>query len=405
MLAILVPPVDVGPDRDRGRGGARRRGHRQAGAGDGDVLRRRAAGVGRRPVLPVAGQRRAGARPRRRVRRVPLPAARPVPDAAAGRHRGGPRRRHRGAGHGSSRASTASRSTPPSRCARRTRRSPRRSALGWPVALKATAPRLPAPSRAARRPARPRRRGRSCGPRSTRCPGCADPELVVQRMAPPGVAVTVGAVEDPVFGPLVSFGVAGVATDLLGDRAYRILPLSDLDAAELVRSVRAAPLLFGYRAGPPVDVAALENSCCGWPGWPTSSRRSAPTVGPRRNPTRLVGAGPGGRGQGRAARAVRTSQPHPRGAARGRRPAAHPLTRPAPGSCCRIRPTERAVESTHRRSRAPGHTSRTLHAVRGPWAPEPRSRPVRGSRHRARTARGPAMGARNQAARRSGEPG
>ena len=86
----------------------------------------------------------------------------------------------------------------------------------------------------------------------------AEPELVVQRMAPPGVAVTVGAVEDATFGPLVSFGLAGVATDLLGDRAYRILPLSDIDAAELVRSVRAAPLLFGYGGAPPVDVAALE---------------------------------------------------------------------------------------------------------------------------------------------------
>jgi acyl-CoA synthetase (NDP forming) len=77
-------------------------------------------------------------------------------------------------------------------------------------------------------------------------------------MASAGVAVTVGAMEDPVVGPLVSFGVAGVATDLLGDRAYRILPLSDVDAAELVRSVRAAPLLFGYRAREPVDVPAIE---------------------------------------------------------------------------------------------------------------------------------------------------
>ena len=85
-----------------------------------------------------------------------------------------------------------------------------------------------------------------------------DPKLVVQHMAPPGVAVTAGIREDPVFGPLVSFGVAGEATELLGDRAYRILPLSDLDAAELIRSVRAAPLLFGYRARAPVDVKALE---------------------------------------------------------------------------------------------------------------------------------------------------
>ena len=56
----------------------------------------------------------------------------------------------------------------------------------------------------------------------------------------------------------MSFGVSGVATDLLGDHAFRILPLSDLDAAELVRTVRAAPLLFGYRGTEPVDVAALE---------------------------------------------------------------------------------------------------------------------------------------------------
>ncbi|MCX9191208.1 GNAT family N-acetyltransferase [Carbonactinospora thermoautotrophica] len=81
---------------------------------------------------------------------------------------------------------------------------------------------------------------------------------VVQRMAAPGVATVIGTVEDPAFGPIVSFGVGGVATELLGDRAYRILPLTDVDAAELIRSVKAAPLLFGHRGAEPVDVAALE---------------------------------------------------------------------------------------------------------------------------------------------------
>jgi acyl-CoA synthetase (NDP forming) len=52
--------------------------------------------------------------------------------------------------------------------------------------------------------------------------------------------------------------VSGVATDLLGDRAVRVLALTDLDAAELVRAVRAAPLLVGYRGSEPVDVDALE---------------------------------------------------------------------------------------------------------------------------------------------------
>jgi acyl-CoA synthetase (NDP forming) len=54
------------------------------------------------------------------------------------------------------------------------------------------------------------------------------------------------------------FGSGGVAVEVLGDRAFRALPLTDLDARELVRSIRGAPLLFGHRGAPPVDVAALE---------------------------------------------------------------------------------------------------------------------------------------------------
>src|SRR6201747_3308824 len=82
--------------------------------------------------------------------------------------------------------------------------------------------------------------------------------VIVQEMAAPGVATVVEIVDDPSFGALVSFGLGGVATDLLGDRAYRTLPLSDLDAAELVRAPRAWPLLSGYRSSEPEDVAALE---------------------------------------------------------------------------------------------------------------------------------------------------
>jgi acyl-CoA synthetase (NDP forming)/GNAT superfamily N-acetyltransferase len=83
--------------------------------------------------------------------------------------------------------------------------------------------------------------------------------VIVQEMAAPGVATVVGIVDDPSFGALVSFGLGGVATDLLGDRAYRALPLTDLDAAELVRAPRAFPLLDGYRGSEPVDLAALED--------------------------------------------------------------------------------------------------------------------------------------------------
>jgi acyl-CoA synthetase (NDP forming) len=87
----------------------------------------------------------------------------------------------------------------------------------------------------------------------------ADDPMIVQEMAAPGVSTVVQIVDDPSFGALVSFGLGGVATALLGDRAYRTLPLTDLDAAELVRAPRAWPLLNGYRGSEPVDVAALED--------------------------------------------------------------------------------------------------------------------------------------------------
>jgi acetyl coenzyme A synthetase (ADP forming)-like protein len=82
---------------------------------------------------------------------------------------------------------------------------------------------------------------------------------IVQPMAAPGVETIVGLVLDPLFGPLVMFGLGGVATELLGDRSFRILPLTDTDAAELVRSLRSSPLLFGYRGSAPVAVDALED--------------------------------------------------------------------------------------------------------------------------------------------------
>ena len=66
-----------------------------------------------------------------------------------------------------------------------------------------------------------------------------------------------GITADPSFGAIVSFGLGGVATELLDDRAYRAVPLTDTDAADLIASPRAAPLLTGYRGSAPVEVAAL----------------------------------------------------------------------------------------------------------------------------------------------------
>lgn len=82
--------------------------------------------------------------------------------------------------------------------------------------------------------------------------------LVVQRMAPRGVATTVGITYDESFGALLRFGLAGPASELLGDVAHRVVPATDQDVADLVRDIKAAPVLFGYRGAPPVDVEALE---------------------------------------------------------------------------------------------------------------------------------------------------
>ncbi|MBO0840871.1 MAG: acetate--CoA ligase family protein, partial [Sciscionella sp.] len=81
--------------------------------------------------------------------------------------------------------------------------------------------------------------------------------VIVQRMAAPGVSCVVGLVDDPSFGSLVYFGLAGVISDLVGDRAYRAVPLTDVDARWLVRAPKAAPLLSGYRGAEPADLDAL----------------------------------------------------------------------------------------------------------------------------------------------------
>ncbi|WP_060903660.1 bifunctional acetate--CoA ligase family protein/GNAT family N-acetyltransferase [Streptomyces europaeiscabiei] len=81
---------------------------------------------------------------------------------------------------------------------------------------------------------------------------------VVQGMAPRGVDTIVRSVVDPAAGAVLSFGLAGPASQLLGDMAHRLIPATERDAASLVRSIRTAPLLFGWRGSAPVDTDALE---------------------------------------------------------------------------------------------------------------------------------------------------
>jgi acyl-CoA synthetase (NDP forming)/RimJ/RimL family protein N-acetyltransferase len=83
--------------------------------------------------------------------------------------------------------------------------------------------------------------------------------VAVQRMAGHGVSCLIGLQDDPSFGSLVYFGLSGIVSDLLGDRAYAVVPLTDVDAAWLVRAPAAAPLLAGYAGTESVDLAALAD--------------------------------------------------------------------------------------------------------------------------------------------------
>ncbi|MEV5934794.1 GNAT family N-acetyltransferase [Streptomyces sp. NPDC052079] len=133
--------------------------------------------------------------------------------------------------------------------------------LGYPVALKATAPHLRhrADLGGVRLDLMNEEQLRRAYTELTELFGTPE-ELrpVVQRMAPRGVDTVVRAVIDPAAGAVLSFGLAGPPSQLLGDMAHRLVPVTDRDATSLVRAIRSAPLLFGWRGSAPVDTAALE---------------------------------------------------------------------------------------------------------------------------------------------------
>jgi acyl-CoA synthetase (NDP forming) len=85
-----------------------------------------------------------------------------------------------------------------------------------------------------------------------------EPQVALQPMLPTGVELVVGVAHDALFGSLVMVGLGGVQTDLLGDRSFRALPLTDRDAAAMWRELHAAPLLTGYRGTAAMDTDGLE---------------------------------------------------------------------------------------------------------------------------------------------------
>ncbi len=82
--------------------------------------------------------------------------------------------------------------------------------------------------------------------------------VIVQQYLQGGTELLAGVVQDPVFGPLVAFGPGGVFAELIGDAIFRIAPLTDVDAEELVSGGKGGRLVAGFRGAPPADAAALE---------------------------------------------------------------------------------------------------------------------------------------------------
>src|SRR5688572_4368309 len=105
---------------------------------------------------------------------------------------------------------------------------------------------------------------RRCAPpctRSTRL-GSTMTATLVQQMVPGGVELLVGGVVDPTFGPLVGCGSGGVLVDLLADTAFRLHPLTDLAAAEMVDGLKGVRLLRGYRGIHPPTNMPSSKPCC-----------------------------------------------------------------------------------------------------------------------------------------------
>jgi acetyltransferase len=83
--------------------------------------------------------------------------------------------------------------------------------------------------------------------------------VVVQKMVNEGIEAIAGVTQDPVFGPLIMFGSGGVYAELMKDVVLRLHPITDLDAEEMINSIKMSGLFKGYRGSPPADVGAVQD--------------------------------------------------------------------------------------------------------------------------------------------------
>ena len=86
----------------------------------------------------------------------------------------------------------------------------------------------------------------------------ADVEGVLIQPMITGVETMIGVTDDPLFGPLIAFGLGGIHVEILGDVGFRVAPLTDRDADELLHGIRGLKLLQGYRGHAPADLEALR---------------------------------------------------------------------------------------------------------------------------------------------------
>lgn len=84
--------------------------------------------------------------------------------------------------------------------------------------------------------------------------------VMVTSMAETGLEVIIGAVRDAQFGPVVMFGLGGVLVEIFRDVSFRVAPLTEADALEMVQEIKSAPLLKGYRGDSPKDIQALAQA-------------------------------------------------------------------------------------------------------------------------------------------------
>lgn len=96
-----------------------------------------------------------------------------------------------------------------------------------------------------------------------RLPNAKIEGVAVQKMAPQGTEVIIGVSKDPQFGPVVMFGLGGIFVEVLKDVAFRIVPLEERDARQMIREIRGFPVLQGVRGQPPADLQALEKLILG----------------------------------------------------------------------------------------------------------------------------------------------